>query len=245
LTRPIQCRANDDIAYSLLEELAAMTAVAFIEDRALPAGSQVNQAAATFVIQPKQGEAVHLTLEPKPAKTAQSKAAMFAHIGGRTTTLEIADDLVSRLPRSLEQFRFPNLVEFNKATVAKVVIESRENPTVQLQSDGRRRNLLNGDQSRPANEERLKRMLDALLTEPILDFRSNSLADLERFGLDRPDLRVSIVTSSIDAELYEAYQRDLNQARFDGREPSSVPSPGQSGTTRARLSPRPRRRPQR
>jgi len=222
LTRPIQCRANDDIAYALLEELAGMTASAFIEDRALPAGGQVNQAAATFVIQPRQGKPVQLTLESKVVK---AKATMLAHIAGRTTVLDIPDDLVSRLPRALEQFRFPNLLEFNKDTVAKIVIESRDDPTVQLQSDGRRWNLLNGGQSRPANEERIKRMLDALLAEPVLDFRSNSLADLGRFGLDRPDLRVSIVTSSIDAEVYEAYQRDLAKARFEGRDPATIPSP--------------------
>jgi hypothetical protein len=222
ITRPIQCRANDDIAYSLLEELASMRAETFIEDRALPAAAQINQAAASFALRPKKGDAVQLTLEPKVAKDRET---MLAHLTGRTTVLEIADNFTSRLPRSLEQFRFPNLVEFNKDAVARILIESREDPDVQLVSDGRRWNLVSGGQSRPANEERLQRMLEALLAEPVVDFRSNSLAGLERYGLDRPDVRVSIVTSSVDATAYDAYQRDLAQARLEGRDPSSVTAP--------------------
>jgi hypothetical protein len=150
---------------------------------------------------------------------------MLAHVAGRTTVLVIPDDLVQRLPRALEQFRFPNLIEFNRDAVAKVVIESREDPTVVLQSDGRGWNLLNHGDGMPANGERLKRLLDALLAEPVLDFRSNSLADLGRFGLDRPDVRLSIITSSIDADVYDAYQRELHQAQLQGRDPADVPAP--------------------
>ena len=223
LTKPIQCRANDDIAYSILEELSSMRAAEFMEDRALPAGTQVNEGAATFVIRPQQGDPVRVTLESRGSSAPSG--SMLAHVGGRTTVLQIADDLVSRLPRALEQFRFPNLVEFDKETVARITIESRDDPTVELKSDGRRWDLISNGQTRPANEERIKRLLDALLAEPVLDFRSNSLADLERFGLDRPDVRLTIVTSSIDASVYEAYQRDVKQAQLEGRDPASVPAP--------------------
>jgi hypothetical protein len=222
IKRPIQCRANDDIVYSLLEELGAMRAASFIEDRALPASAQMNEGAALFDIQTRKGSAVKLTLEPK---LGRGRETMLAHVAGRTTVLEIADNFASRLPRNLEQFRFPNLIEFDKDSVARIKIESREDPDVELVNDGRRWSLASGGQKRPANEERLKRMLDALLAEPVLDFRSNSVADLARYGLDRPDVRVSIVTSSVEAELYDAYQRELGKARLEGRNPTSVPPP--------------------
>jgi hypothetical protein len=223
LTRPIQCRANDDIAYSILEELAAMRASRFIEDRGLSAGTQNTQGAAAFVIRSMQGDAVNLTLEAQAPQ--ETGPAMLAQIGGRTTVLQISDDLVARLPRALEQFRFPTLVEFDKDTVAQIIIESRTDPKVELKSDGRRWDLFSYSQSWPAREERIKRLLNALLTEPVLEFRSNSSADLQRFGLDRPDLRLTVVTSSVEAKAYDAYRQKLRLAQAEGRDPSTVPSP--------------------
>ncbi len=224
LTKPIQCRANDDIAYSILDELASLRAGSFVEDRALATGTQGAENAATFVIQPRQGEAIRIQLESKNSPGA-TPGSMLAHVEGRTTVLQIPDDLVTRLPRDVEQFRFPNLMEFDKDTVARVTIESRDDPTVELKNDGRRWDLLSNGQSRPANEERIKRLFEALLAEPVLDFRSNSLADLERFGLDRPDVRVTLVTSSVEAADYDAYQRDVKQAQLGGLDPASVPAP--------------------
>jgi hypothetical protein len=223
LTKPIRCRANDDIAYSILEELASRRASRFIEDRTLSAGTQVGQGAASFELRPRQGPSTKLTLEP--GNPGPSGPSMLAHVEGRTTVLQIDDDLVTRLPRSLEQFRFPYLIEFDKDTVARITIESRSDPTVELKSDGRRWDLFSHGRSWPAREERLKRLLDALLSEPVLDFRSNSSADLQRFGLDRPDVRLTVTTSGVEAKAYDAYRRELAKAQAEGRDPAGIPAP--------------------
>ncbi len=224
LSRPIRCRANDDIAYSILAELAGLRAERFHDDRVTPAGSRIGEETALIVIQPEAGARVSLTLEPKAAKGTHPDA-MLVHVAGRNTTLEIADDLVVRLPRHIDQLRFPYLVEFSRESVARILIESRDDPDVHLWSDGRKWNLMSGETGRPANEERVKALLGALLAEPVLEFRSNSLADLARYGLDRPAVRLSLVTSGIDADVYDAYQQALAKARLEGRETSSVPVP--------------------
>jgi hypothetical protein len=227
LTKPISCRANDDIAESILGELAGMRAQGFLENRVrsgagaetLPDGLRVN-----LTVQPRDGSPVRIVLEPKSARGNEA-ALLLAHVEGRLSAMEIRDDLIHRLPRSLDQLRYPFLAEFNRDAVARIVIRSRDDPTVELAHDGRGWNLLGGSEARPAHEDRVKRLVSALLAEPILQFRSNSLANLESFGLDRPEVRLSVVTSSIDAAVYDAYQASLARARAEGREASSVPVP--------------------
>jgi len=226
LTRPVPCRANDDIAESILEELAGMRAQGFFEDRARTGGSetQADGLRVGLTVQPREGNAVQIVLEPKAARGSEGEV-MLAHVDGRRSALEIRDDLIHRLPRSLEQLRYPYLAEFNRDAVARIVIRSRDDPAVELAHDGRGWSLVGTGVAQPAHDDRVKQLISALLAEPILQFRSNSLANLETFGLDRPFVRLALVTSSIDSQVYDAYQAALARARAAGLEPSSVPVP--------------------
>lgn len=201
---PLQSRANDDIAYSLLEELTKLEAEEFRDDQALTGLASLDGLAATFRLQAGSENPIDIVMRQE--EDAEGSGFLLAKRSGRKAVLRIRDDLVKRLPRSVNQLRFPYLAEFPANGVARILLRSQTDPDVVLFFSGKEWKQSYRSEQWPANSARIDELLGALNTEPVLEFRSSSGAQTANFGLDRPILTLSVTTSRFDEEEVKKFQ---------------------------------------
>ncbi len=228
LERPLQTRANDDIAYSLLEELSQLEAEDFLEPGAFPQPGEIDGSTAIFRIWPEGEKAVTIWLRSEGVE----EDSMLVRTSSRDSVFRVRDDLVERLPKTVNQLRYPYLLDIESGTAARILIRSRTEPDVILAHDGEGWKLFQRGEWVAANAFRIDRLLQAVNREPILEFRSDSASRLEDFGLERPFLELSVTTSRIDAELVDAYRKAREEAEARGQDPEGVPRPKPEVETR-------------
>jgi len=112
----------------------------------------------------------------------------------------------------VNQLRYPYLAEIPADTVARIQIQSRVDPDVDLRRTRQGWKLLYASKQWPANEGRIERLLTALNSEPVIEYRSSTGARSKAYGLDRPLLTLSYTTSEVDRAEWERYQSRLQQA---------------------------------
>lgn len=209
---PLQSRANDDIAYSLLEELTLMEAVEFRDDQALAGTASLDGKSAMFRLEKGPGTPLEITLRQE--EDGEGIAYLLAKRSDRKAVLRIRDNLVQRLPRNVNQLRYPYLAEIPVQGVARIQIKSRSDPDVDLVHTGSEWKLSYLAELWPANTSRIEELLGALNAEPVLEFRSSAGAQSGSYGLDQPLATLSVTTSQVDAERLKTYRENL--ARKEG-----------------------------
>lgn len=209
LETPLQCRANDDIAYSLLEELSQMEAEEFRDDLALAGMASLDGQTAVFRLETGTGTPLEIMLRQED--DSDGAVHLLAKRSGRKALLRIRDDLVRRLPHNVNQLRYPYLAEFPLYAVARIHLRSRTDPDVVLFHSGAEWRQLYRSEQWPANTGRIEELLGALNAEPVLEYRSSSGAQSANYGLDQPLVTLSITTSRVDAEVLQAYREKKRQ----------------------------------
>lgn len=201
---PLQCRANDDIAYSLIEELAKMEAEEFRDDQALTGLAAVDEQTALFRLE--KGTETPLEISLREEQGPDGVTYLLAKRSGRKAVLRIRDDLVRRLPRNVNQLRYPYLAEIPVNAVARITIRSRTDPDVVLFHTGTEWKQSYRSEQWPANRGRIEEVLGALNTEPVVEFRASTGAQAANYGLGSPLLTISLTTSRIDPDVLKEYR---------------------------------------
>ncbi len=224
--QPLKARANDDIAYSILDDLSKLKIIEFLDPRAAATtglSGGIGPNSAVFALQPQGGKPFTVKLREESAQ----KGTLLATISGRDAIFRIKNDLVSRLPKTINQVRYPYLADVNSPAVARIEIESPLD-TVDLRrlpENPQEWRLIRGSQNFRANKDKIDRLLGALNSENIVDYRSDSASQLEEFGLHRPLASISVTTSSVDAAALEGYRAKVAEAQQAGKDPDKVPKP--------------------
>lgn len=212
---PLQCRANDDIAYSLLEELTTMQAEEFRDDQALTGLAAVDEQTAVFRLE--KGAETPLEISLRQEQGPDGVTYLLAKRSGRKAVLRIRDDLVRRLPRNVNQLRYPYLAEVPVNVVARITIRSRTDPDVVLFHSGTEWKQSYRSEQWPANTGRIEELLAALNTEPVLEFRASAGAQAASYGLDSPILSLSLTTSQIDPNELKQYRERKARSAGEGK----------------------------
>ena len=226
--QPLKARANDDIAYSILADLSKLKVVEFLDPRAAATAGLsggIGPNSAVFQLRPQGGKPFTIKLREEPAQ--DGSPSLLATISGRDAVFRIEDDLVSRLPKTINQVRYPYLADVNSPAVARIEIESPLD-TVDLRrlpENPKEWRLIRGSQNFRANKDRVDRLLGALNSETIVDYVSDAASQLEEFGLHRPLASISVTTSSVDAVELEGYRAKVAEAQQAGKDPDKVPKP--------------------
>lgn len=242
LTRPIQARANDDIAYSLLEEVDQMEVESFIDDKTIPpllSSGAMDPRTAYFELRTDQGKVIKLQLKENPSPNPDD-TRMMAKINGREAILQIHNNLVSRLPNNVNQLRYPYLADIDPATAARIFIRSPNNPDVELRSLatvsekkdgeqdlGKTKNwqvVINGKEEQ-ANSGRINRLIEALNKERVLEYRSDTSSRLDAYGLTRPVATLSITSAGVDAEDFDQFKAAVQKAKEAGQPIDKIKAP--------------------
>ncbi len=233
--RPLKARANDDIAYSILDELSKLEIDEFLDPRAAATAGLATSTGpdmAIFRLEEQSGD--QITVRLRERENDNGEVSMLATVSGRDAVFRIDNNLVSRLPKNINQMRYPKLADINLATVARVQIETPLDSVDlrRLRDSGNSWSLVVGGQIQRANQEKVDQLLAALNSETIVEFRSDTAARLDEYGLDRPMAQVAITTSTVDGVELDLYSAQVAEAQKAGRDPESIEKPNIEINTR-------------
>lgn len=235
IIKPLQTRANDDIAYSLLEEIVGLTAELIVDDAPPAAADPVAPEAentAVIELHPQNGEPIEVVLRQEAPANPEDPVVLLATVSGRKATFKLANDLVSRLPTNANQLRNPHLTDFDPKMVARVQIQTPTSLDVDLIHDGSSWLVVIGGQPQKANSRRVEGLIAALNAEPIVEFVSDTASQLDEFGLEPPAARISVTATKVDADELKTYQEAVAQAKLNGTDPNKAPKPNATVETK-------------
>ena len=179
----------------------------------------------SFRLQPQGGKPFVVKLREQ--ETPNAETMMLGTVSGRDALFQINNNLVSRLPKNINQVRYPHLADINTATVARIQIDSSLDSVDlrRMRETGKQWRLVLGGANQPANQDKIDRLLGALNTETIVDYRSDTASRLEEFGLDRPLASIAITTSLVDGDELDRYQEKVAEAKKAGQDPEAIKKP--------------------
>tara|TARA_R110002096_G_scaffold200639_1_gene384613 strand:- start:24920 stop:26875 length:1956 start_codon:yes stop_codon:yes gene_type:complete len=226
--RPIKARANDDIAYSILNELSQLQVDEFLDEQvgsASGVGSGGDPDTAVFKLKPQGGKPFTVRLRELGSEGEQR--TMLAEVDGRDAVFRINNNLVSRLPKNTSQIRYPYLADLDPTTLARIQIESPLDSVDirRLKDGGKEWHLIKGGVSQRANQDKIEQLLTALNTETIVEYRSDTVPNLEEYGLDRPFLQIAFTSSTVDGDALDRYRNELAKAEQTGKSKEEIERP--------------------
>jgi hypothetical protein len=219
ITKPIELGTDKIAVDKLLFDLSQMRAVKIVErsEVTLPA-DDVN--GRQKIALKHFGQKDEVVLEIMPPATPEA-ATVFATVSDRPgTVFELrlkplaptlttngtpatnvpAEDLVSvaGLPDTVNELRDPRLTDLEVKDIAGILISPATSPEIVLaQAKGGRMQVQNpSGRMEPLNEISLYRLLKAVTETKAIGFPSDAAVDLAPYGLDRPALRLRIVTTT-------------------------------------------------
>jgi len=230
LKRPLQTRANDDIAFSIIQEVCELSADEFLETESEASvgrfnANELDANSVLFKLRTDVGEEYEVLLKEKPGAVVEVPVS-YAKVSGRNAVFEVPTNLVSRLPSNVNQIRYPFLADLERGTVGHILIRSQENVDVELRADAQRNWYLTwGGSLQKANKAQVEDLLRALNEERVLEFRSDTAARLERYGLERPLASVTVSSAKVSAAEMDAYEEKLAAAQEKGETGEDIAKP--------------------
>ncbi len=202
LTRPIETRADRERVDQLLASLTALRVESIVTSGELPGpppnpvpdGSVVLELRRYGVETPL---VVHLSpVRDQPADADARGPAIEARVSDRPAVFRLRSDLLQSLPSSTNAFRDPHLASIPLQAVFGIAIESRGNPPVILKTarsqDGVRWFSERNGTGEPANVMQIVELIQAINEEKVLNFVSDSAAQLADYNLSPPAVQIAI-----------------------------------------------------
>lgn len=218
ITKPLELRTDEIAVKKLLTDLFLMRALK-VADRSevtLPADN-VNGRQKIALKHFGQPEEVVMEIMPPATPEADTVFATVSDRPGSVFELRLkplpptlaadgtpaanvpAEDLVSiaGLPDTVNELRDPRLTDFKVEDIEGILISPATSPEIALaRPKGTRWQVRNSaGRLEPLNELTLYRLLKALTETKVAGFPSDAAVDLAPYGLDRPALKLSVVTT--------------------------------------------------
>lgn len=205
LSRPIASRADLDLMDRLVSGVTSLRVEKVLAPRGLelPAPGEPMPEGTLVVELRLHGIEQPLTLTLRPAPEAPGDAtppagaapALAATVSDRPATYLVRTELPAFVPSDPKGFRDSRLTRLPAALIRQIEIKSREDPDVVLEAKTGREGFLwyshrNGEQEL-ADQNEVNAFIDAVNREKILDFVSDSPAQVGTYGLNPPALTVT------------------------------------------------------
>lgn len=191
INKPLKARGDD----AKIPDLIASTLTARIETF-VPGTDATAAAALTALNDPRgsvtfsaEGEEKPVTLQlSKPLEKSPDK--IFAKLSGRDAIFTLPKKAADILDVKPNDLRDKHLVRLNLDTVDRIHIAPAGRPEITLARKGEAWTLKSaGD--KPANDAEIQRLAQTLENQNVSAFVSDVAADLPKYGLDHPSLRVT------------------------------------------------------
>lgn len=186
LVKPLQTRGHNERINELLATLLGLKITAVSSSDVAPAESLE---ALKFTLKtPAFDTPVELTLD-MPADVTSGKAV--ARCSHRASSFTITSDQLTTLTLQLNDLRDDKLARVDVSKVDALAVRSAAAGDVALRKEGDNWVLQRHGVWEPANGDRVAKVFEALNEHRVKEFVSDSAANLQPFGLDKPFLTVA------------------------------------------------------
>ncbi|MCP4846536.1 MAG: DUF4340 domain-containing protein [Verrucomicrobiaceae bacterium] len=197
ITKPLRTGADPNAVSERLALVANLSASGFIDnpDSEVTAAF-TNDAKTVSVWRRSVTGPVRIQLVKSPdGKTG------YAKVSDRTPVFRIDPGFIENIGINPNDLRDRRLMPFNPKSVLAIEINAKPNHKVSLMQDNQGWQVIDETGIKTqANPQRIYRMLKALATEQVREFMADAASDLAPYGLDNPNLTLTITTVQQDPE---------------------------------------------
>ncbi|MFT5470896.1 MAG: hypothetical protein ACI8UO_006028, partial [Verrucomicrobiales bacterium] len=223
--KPLQARANDEIAYLIIDEITNLRASTIVDEPpAIAPTEALDENTAVFILRPQGGEPIELIFRQADI-LSDTPDKMTVSVSGRNAVFELTSDFVRRLPATINQLRHPFLGDFKKDDVVRIEIKSPGKLGAEMVHDGIRWYVAFGGQPQPADTQKIDDLIAALNEELIVEFASDTASRLDEFGLTKPLATIAITTAKVDPDELLEFKGKVKEARENGLDPEKIVKP--------------------
>ena len=196
ITKPLRTGADPDAVSARLALVANLSTSGFIDNPNSEVTAAFTTDAKTVSVWRRSVKGpVRLQLVKSPdGKTG------YAKVSDREPVFRIDPRLIESIGINPNDLRDKRLMPFNPKSVLAIEINAKPNHKVSLMQDNSGWQVIEAGEKTQANRQRIHRMLKALATEQVREFMADAASDLSPYGLDKPNLTLTITTIQQDPE---------------------------------------------
>ena len=197
ITKPLRTGADPDAVSARLALVANLSASGFIDNPDSEVTAAFTTDAKTVSVWRRSiKDPVRLQLVKSPdGKTG------YAKVSDRAPVFRVDPGFIENIGINPNDLRDKRLMPFNPKSVLAIEINAKPNHRVSLMQDNQGWQVIDeAGEKTQANHQRVYGMLKALANEQVREFMADAASDLIPFGLDNPNLTLTITTIQQDPE---------------------------------------------
>jgi len=192
IVRPIKARADDDIVNAALEKINAMPVLDFVEGEKMP-NTEIENSSRSISLFSGDEKVEIFCGSPVPSQPGR----IYLRVPSRPSLLVVTDSFAQTINVKPNQLRDRRIARLNSDIIDRIRIDQPGTPSVLLARHENGWDIVS-QQNAPANAEVVNRLIATLNGTDVQEFVSDTAADLSRYRLDVPALRIGFSSYASD-----------------------------------------------
>ncbi len=192
IVRPIKARADDDIVNAALEKINASPILDFVEGEKIP-NTETEISSRSISLFSGDEKVEIFCGSPVPSQPGK----IYLRVPSRPSLLVVTDSFAQTINVKPNQLRDRRIARLNSDIIDRIRIDQPGVPSVLLARHENGWDMVS-QQNAPANAEVVNRLIATLNGTDLQEFVSDTAADLSRYGLDAPVLRIGFSSYASD-----------------------------------------------
>jgi hypothetical protein len=192
IVRPIKARADDDIVNAALEKINATPIVDFVEGEKIP-NTEIENSSRSISLFSGDEKVEIFCGSPVPSQPGK----IYLRVPSRPSLLVVTDSFAQTINVKPNQLRDRRIARLNSDIIDRIRIDQPGIPSVLLARHENGWDIVS-QQNALANAEVINRLIATLNGTDVQEFVSDTAADLSRYGLDAPALRIGFSSYASD-----------------------------------------------
>lgn len=192
IVRPIKARADDDIVNAALEKINATPILDFVEGEKIP-NTEIENSSRSISLFSGDEKVEIFSGSPVPSQPGK----IYLRVPSRPSLLVVTDSFAQTINVKPNELRDRRIARLNSDIIDRIRIDQPGIPSVFLARHENGWEAVS-QQNAPANAEAVNHLIATLNSTDVQEFVSDTAADLSRYGLDAPPLRIGFSSYASD-----------------------------------------------
>lgn len=192
IVRPIKARADDDLVNAALEKINATPILDFVEGEKIP-NAEIENSSRSISLFSGDEKVEIFSGSPVPGQPGK----IYLRVPSRPSLLVVTDSFAQTINVKPNQLRDRRIARLNSDIIDRIRIDQPGIPSILLARHENGWDIVS-QQNAPANAEAVNRLIATLNGTDVQEFVSDTAADLSRYALDAPALRIGFSSYASD-----------------------------------------------
>ena len=192
LTRPLKARGDDSRIGDLISQAATAHIERFIGDTANSSSYGLQEPRATITLWTEGGGKPTILQIGAAPKDEKDQGKIYAKVSSREGVVLLPKSIETLIGTKPNDLRDKNLVRFEADIVDRISIEGAGKEKIVLARKGESWVRKAGEKDESVNIAAARRVLAELQVQQVTAFVSDVAADLPKYGLDQPQIKVTL-----------------------------------------------------